>query len=79
VQLTKEVEYQDDILMIGGIGVFLPCAQEEAEIRVADGATTKQSQLEMTIKRKLEHTFETAQADEGKENEHSEEWLNDFS
>jgi hypothetical protein len=33
----------------------------------------------MTVKRKLEQTFETAQADEGKENEHSEEWLNDFS
>jgi hypothetical protein len=31
VQLTEE-EDQDDILMIGGIGIFLPCAQEEAEI-----------------------------------------------
>ena len=30
VQLTKEEEYQDNILMIGGIGVFLPLAQEEA-------------------------------------------------
>jgi hypothetical protein len=42
VQLTEE-EDQNDILMIGGIGVFLPCAQEEAEICVADGvATTKE-------------------------------------
>jgi hypothetical protein len=30
VQLTEEEEDQNDILMIGGIGVFLPCAQEEA-------------------------------------------------
>jgi hypothetical protein len=65
VQLT-EVKDQDDILMIGGIGIFLPCAQEEAEICVADGATAEQSQLTMTVKRKLEQTFETAQADEGR-------------
>jgi hypothetical protein len=46
VQLTEREEDQDDILMIGGIGVFLPCAQEEAEICVADGATAEeQSQL----------------------------------
>jgi hypothetical protein len=32
VQLTKEEEDQDDILMIGGIGVFLPCAQEEESV-----------------------------------------------
>jgi hypothetical protein len=75
VQLTKEEEDQDDILMIGGIGVFLPCAQEEAEICVADGATAEQSQLTMTVKEELEQTLEAAQAEE-EENEHSEEWLN---
>jgi hypothetical protein len=37
VQLTKE-EDQDNIMMIGGIRIFLPCAQEEAEICVVDGA-----------------------------------------
>ena len=78
VQL-KEEEDQDGLLMIGGIGVFLPCAQEEAEIHVVDGTIAEQSQLEMTVKRKLEQTFETTEADEGKENEHSKEWLNDFS
>jgi hypothetical protein len=36
--------------MIGGIGIFLPSAQEEAENSVADGATTEeQSQLMMTV------------------------------
>jgi hypothetical protein len=58
VQLTEE-EDQDDLLMIGGIGVFLPCAQEEAEICVADGATAEeQSQLTMTVKEEeLEQTL----------------------
>jgi hypothetical protein len=72
VQLTEEEEDHNDILMIGGIGVFLPCAQEEAKICVADGATTEQSQLTMIVKEELEQTFETAQVDEGK-NERSEE------
>jgi hypothetical protein len=36
-------EDQDDLLMIGGIGVFLPCAQEEAEICVADEQQQKNS------------------------------------
>jgi hypothetical protein len=76
VQLT-EVKDQDDILMIGEIGIFLPCAPEEAEICVADGATAEHSQLTMTVKRKLKQTFEISQADEGK-NERSEERLNDF-
>jgi hypothetical protein len=41
VQLT-EVKDQDDLLMIGGIGMFLPCAQEEEKIHVVDGATTEE-------------------------------------
>jgi hypothetical protein len=66
VQLTKE-EDQDNILMIGGIGVFLPFSQVD------------ESQLTMTVRKEeeLEKTLEAAQADE--EDEHSEEWLNDFS
>jgi hypothetical protein len=89
----KRGEDQDDILMIGGIGLFLPCAQEEVEIGVADGAVAEQSQWMMTFKEELEQVFETAQAqaeaeeavalklkaEEGKENENSEERLNDFS
>jgi hypothetical protein len=78
VHLT-EVKDQDDILMIGGIGVFLPCAQEEAEICVADAATAEQSQLTMTVRKEeeLEQTLEAAQTEE--EEEHSEECLNIFS
>jgi hypothetical protein len=40
VQLTEEVKDQNDLLMIGGIGIFLPSAQEEAKNCVADDATT---------------------------------------
>jgi hypothetical protein len=72
-----EVKDQDDILMIGGIGVFLPCAQEEAKIGVVDGAAAEQSQRMMIVKEELEKTLEAAQAEE--ENEHSEECLNIFS
>jgi hypothetical protein len=42
MQLT-EVKDQDDLLMIGGIGIFLPCAQEDAEKCVTDDAATEQS------------------------------------
>jgi hypothetical protein len=52
--------------MIGGIGVFLPFAQEEAKFCVADDAATteEQSQLTMTVREEeeLEQVFETAQA-----------------
>jgi hypothetical protein len=79
MQLTEE-EHQNDLLMIGGIELFLPSAQEEAENSVVHAATAEQSQLEMTVRkeRKLEQVSETAQADEEK-NECSEEQLNDFS
>jgi hypothetical protein len=62
--------------MIGGIGVFLPFAQEEAEVCVADGAATTAEQSAVTVRKEeeLEQTLEAAQADE--ENEHSEECLN---
>jgi hypothetical protein len=76
VQLTKE-EDQDNILMIGGIGVFLPFAQEEAKIGVANAATVAERSAE-TVKEELEQTLESSQEEEGEENEHSEEWLNNF-
>jgi hypothetical protein len=37
VQLTKEEDLRD-LLMIGGIQIFLPFGQGEAEVCVADGA-----------------------------------------
>jgi hypothetical protein len=79
MKLTGEEEHQDDILMIGGIEIFLPFAQEEAENSVVHAATAEQPQLEMTVEEEeLEQVSETAQADEEK-NECSEEQLNDFS
>jgi hypothetical protein len=78
VQLTAE-EDQRSRMMIGGIPIFLPSAQEEAENCVANGAAAEQSQLEMTVKRKLEQTLKSAQAEMKEETEHSEEWLKAFS
>jgi hypothetical protein len=88
VQLTEVKEHQGDILMIGGIRLFLPSAQEEAENSVVHAATAgERSQLMMTDfhqtvtgreEEELEQAFETAQADERK-NECSEEQLNNFS
>jgi hypothetical protein len=65
MQLTEE-EDQDNIMMIGGIGVFLPFAQDGVEVCVVDGATRTTEQLAMTIRRAegLEQTLEAAQADE---------------
>jgi hypothetical protein len=78
MQLTEED--QNDILMIGGIEVFLPFSQEEAEGSVADDTTTAGEQSAMTVRKEeeLEQTLGAAQADLEK-SEHSEEWLNDFS
>jgi hypothetical protein len=78
VQLTGE-EDQDDLLMIGGIGIFLPCAQEEAENCVA--VDKRKLELTMTVRKEdeLEQTLGAAQAEEGKESEHSEECLSIFS
>jgi hypothetical protein len=62
--------------MIGGIQVFLPLSQEEAEIYVAGAATTEEQSAE-TVKEELEQTLEAAQVEADKEeNEHSEECLN---
>jgi hypothetical protein len=88
MQLTEE-EDQNDTMMIGGIGIFLPCAQEEAENRVENGIETTREQsavtvkrkleLEMNVKEKLEQTLKSAQAEMKEDNEHSMEWLNAFS
>ena len=81
MKLTEEEEHQDGILMIGGIEIFLPFAQEEVENSVQNATTAgEQSQLMMTVKeeKELEQAFETAQTDEEK-NECSEEQLNKFS
>jgi hypothetical protein len=53
MQLTKE-EDQDNILMIGGIGVFLPLSQEETKIWVADATTTEKQSTETVREEELE-------------------------
>jgi hypothetical protein len=79
MQLTKEEEHQNDTLMIGGIKLFLPSAQEEAENSVVDDATAEQSQLMMTVKEEMEQTLKPAQAEMKEESEHPVEWLNALS
>jgi hypothetical protein len=71
---------QDGILMIGGISMFLPCAQVEAESCIADDTTTAGEQLAMTVRKEeeLEQTLGASQADLEK-SEHPEEELNAFS
>jgi hypothetical protein len=88
VQLTGE-EDRRNLLMIGGIGVFLPFSQEEAEIYVAS-ATMAEEQSDVTVREEeqsamtvreeeeLEQTLEAAQADD-EDDDHSEEWLSIFS
>jgi hypothetical protein len=76
MQLTEK---EEDLLMIGGIQIFLPFSQEEAEICVVGAAIAEEGQLAETVREEeLEQTLEAAQADE-EEDEHSEEWLNIFS
>jgi hypothetical protein len=53
MQLTEE-EDQRNLLMIGGIQIFLPFSQGEAEICVADAATTEAGQLAETVREELE-------------------------
>jgi hypothetical protein len=78
-QLTEDDNLRS-LMMIGGIGLFLPFAEKEAEICVAYGATTTEEQSAETVREELEQVFETTQVEEAEEeNEHSEECPNAFS
>jgi hypothetical protein len=59
VQLTKEEDLRD-LLMIGGIGVFLPLSLEEAEVCIADAATAEEQSAVTIRKEELEKTLEAA-------------------
>jgi hypothetical protein len=60
MQLTEK-EDQRNLLMIGGIQIFLPHSPEEAKVYVADEvATTRERQPALTVKEELEQTLETA-------------------
>jgi hypothetical protein len=64
MQLTEE-ENQRILLMIGGIGIFLPLSPKEAKFSVVDEATkTRETQPAETVKEELEQVFETTQAEE---------------
>jgi hypothetical protein len=77
VQLTEEEDLRD-LLIIGGIQVFLPLSPEEAGVYVADGAATAAEQSAVIVRKEeeLEQTLEASQDEE--ENEHSEECLDAF-
>jgi hypothetical protein len=76
VKLTEDEDWRN-LLMIGGIQIFLPFGQEEEEIYVADATTTEVGQPAETIREALEQTLEVAQAK--REDEHSEECFNAFN
>jgi hypothetical protein len=57
VQLT-EVKDQDGILMIGGIGIFLPSAQEEAEIVLQMMQQQEKNSHQMTVKENWSRLWE---------------------
>jgi hypothetical protein len=76
-QLTEEKD-QKDILIIGGIQIFLPGSSVEVRVCVVDVAATER-QLVETVKEEeeLDQISKATQAEEG--NEHYEEWLKFFS
>jgi hypothetical protein len=53
MQLTEEEDLRN-LIMIGGIHIFLPFAQEEVENCVADAATTTEQLVETVRKEELE-------------------------
>jgi hypothetical protein len=63
---------------LGELEIFLPLAQEEAEICVADAATTEEQSAETVREEELEQTLKLPKQ-KREENEHSEECLNAFS
>jgi hypothetical protein len=63
-ELTEEKD-QKDILIIGGIQIFLPLSPVEARVCVADAATGER-QPAVTVRREMEQTSEAAQAEEGR-------------
>jgi hypothetical protein len=68
---TIQEEDQRNLLMVGGIRIFLPGSPVEARICVADeGAIAREGQPDATIKGEVEKMLEAAQ-EEG--NEHSKE------
>jgi hypothetical protein len=72
-ELTEEKD-QKDILIIGGIQIFLPLSPVEARVCVVD-VVTRERQPVVTVG-EMEQISEATQAEEG--NDHFEEWLKFF-
>jgi hypothetical protein len=75
-QLTEK-EDQRNLLMIGGIEIFLPHSPREAKTCVADTTTTKRQPTVNFVKKEGEKKLMFIPSEEGKEN--SEEWHHSFS
>jgi hypothetical protein len=77
-ELTEK-EDQKSILMIGGIRVFIPSPTEWRLMhRMKVQQRKKDNQQKLSKKEELGKTSGDTPA-EGEEDEHSEEWLKDFS
>jgi hypothetical protein len=74
-QMTEEKD-QKDILIIGGIQIFLPGSPVEVRVCVVDIAAIERQPTETIMEKELEQIPEATQ-EEGKE--HSEGWLDSFS
>ena len=59
VQLTKEEDLRD-LLMIGGIGIFLPLSLEKAEVCIANVEIVEDQSVVTIRKEELEKTLEAA-------------------
>jgi hypothetical protein len=51
-QQMQQIEREDqrDLLMIGGIGIFLPSSPGEVKVCIVDAATAREKQLDVTIR-----------------------------
>jgi hypothetical protein len=72
--LTRE--NQKNIMMIGGIQVFLPSSLVEAKACVADAAIEEGQLAETVMEEEVEQTLMVSQEEK---DEHSTEWLKIFS
>jgi hypothetical protein len=66
---TLKEEDQKYILVIGGIGIFLPGSQAEASMCVASATTEKGQPMQTVIEEEIEQKLTSAQME--KDEEHS--------
>jgi hypothetical protein len=61
-----EKEDQRNLLIIGGIEIFLPLSPVEAKTCVADAATAEGQPAETVMEEEVEQMIEAAQEEEGR-------------